>query len=265
MARRDSDLLAGIERDVLDESRPVAAALRRCLTLGGRARSADLREWAARELRGYPGQEDSLPAYRHIRAPLLMDGLDGGGIFRGRQVSVIDLPREAREAVGDELPLTYGIGQVEALIRRAEARGGSIDLAPPGAAELALMMTHEIGRYQVERVYWSVSPAVLSGVVDAVRTALTELVAEMRAGTAGGDEGLTPEVAGQAVQFVVYGKGHRITVATAGEGGTAVATAGGEEPEEPRFWTWRRAGAILVGLATIAGAVAAILALHPTT
>ncbi len=126
------------------------------------------------------------------------------------------------------------------------------------------MMTHEIGRYQVERVYWSVSSAVLSGVVDAVRTALTELVAEMRAGTAGGDEVLTPEVAGQALQFVVYGKGHRITVAAAGEGGTAVATIGGEEPEESRFWTWRRAGAILVGLATIAGAVAAILALYPS-
>jgi hypothetical protein len=41
------------------------------------------------------------------------------------------------------------------------------------------------------------------------------------------------------------------------------AASAGEEPEETRFWTWRRAGAVIVGLATIAGAVAAILALYP--
>jgi hypothetical protein len=39
--------------------------------------------------------------------------------------------------------------------------------------------------------------------------------------------------------------------------------ASGKEPQKPRFWTWRRAGAIIVGLATIAGAIGAILALHP--
>lgn len=121
------------------------------------------------------------------------------------------------------------------------------------------MMTHEVGRYQVERVYWSAG----TGVVDAIRTTLTELVAEIRAGTAAEDGTPSPETVGQAVQFAVYGKGNRITVATAGPGGTATATTAGEEPEETRFWTWRRAGAVIVGLATIAGAVAAILALHP--
>ena len=35
--------MAEIERDVLDESRSVASARRKCLTLGGRANSADLR------------------------------------------------------------------------------------------------------------------------------------------------------------------------------------------------------------------------------
>ncbi len=259
--RRDGDLLADIERDVLDESKSVAAALRKCLALGGQAKSAELRDWASRELHGYP-DEAPLPDYRKIRTPLLMDGFTGGGIFRGRQVSVIDLPREARDVVGDELPLTFGVGKIEALIRQAEERGGSIELGPAAAAELALMMTHEIGRYQVERVYWSAGTGVLCGVVDAIRTTLTELVAEIRAGTAGEDGVPSPETVGQAVQFAVYGRGNRITVATAGPGGTATATSGGEEREDSRFWTWRRAGAIIVGLATIAGAIAAILALH---
>jgi hypothetical protein len=262
VARLDSDLLAEIERDVLDESKSVAAALRKCLALGGQAKSAELRDWASRELHGYP-DEVPLPDYRKIRTPLLMDGFTGGGIFRGKQVSVIDLPQEARDVVGDELPLTFGAGKIEGLIRQAEERGGSIELGPAAAAELALMMTHEVGRYQVERVYWSVGTGVLRGVVDAIRTTLTELVAGIRAGMAGGDVTPSPDVVGQAVQFAVYGKGNRITVAAAGSGGTATATSSSEEPEESRFWTWRRAGVIIVGLATIAGAVAAILALHP--
>jgi AbiTii-like protein len=211
VARRDSDLLAEIERDVLDESKSVAAALRKCLALGGQAKSAELRDWASRELHGYP-DEVPLPDYRKIRTPLLMDGFTGGGIFRGKQVSVIDLPQEARDVMGDE------------------------------------------------RVYWSVGTGVLRGVVDAIRTTLTELVAEIRAGMAGGDVTPSPDVVGQAVQFAVYGKGNRITVAAAGPGGTATVTSSSEEPEESRFWTWRRAGAIIVGLATIAGTVAAILA-----
>src|SRR5277367_3488176 len=66
MARRDSHLLAEVERDVLDESRPVATALRKCLALGGQAKSAELREWASRELHGYP-DEAPLPEYRKIR------------------------------------------------------------------------------------------------------------------------------------------------------------------------------------------------------
>jgi hypothetical protein len=258
MTRQDSDLLAEIERDALDESKPVAAGLRRCLALGGRAKSAELREWASRELHGYPG-EAVLPDYRKIQTPLLMDGFTRGGIFRGKQVSVIDLPQEARDAVGDELPLTFGVGKIEALIRQAEERGGSIDLGPPAAAELALMMTHEIGRYQVERVYWSAGTGVLRGMVDAVRTTLTELVAEIRAGTAGEEGVPSPEIVGQAVQFAVYGEGNRITIATAGPGGTATATSDNEGSQDSKFWTWRRTGTIIVGLATIAGAIAAVL------
>jgi hypothetical protein len=104
---------------------------------------------------------------------------------------------------------------------------------------------------------------VLCGVIDAIRTTLTELVAEIRAGTTGEDGALSPEIVGQAVQFAVYGKGNRVTFAAAGPGGTAITVADSEEPEKSRFWTWPRAGAIIVGLATIAGAVAAILALYP--
>ena len=265
MPRRADDLLAQIEHDVLDDSKPLKSALHKCVLLGGRAGSVDLREWATRELRGYPGSEDALPDYRHVRAPLLMDGLSGNFQFRRKSVNSLDLPDVARDVVTDEAPLTYGIGKVEDLSRQAESRDGFVQLGPPGASDLALLMSHESGRrYHVERVYWSVSAADFRSVADAMRTALVELVAEMRAGTAAGDAAPPPEVVRQAVQFVVYGKGHRITVATAGEGGTAIATSQNGELEQPGFWTTsRRVSAALVGLATMVGAVAAV-PLHPS-
>jgi hypothetical protein len=88
--------------------------------------------------------------------------------------------------------VTFGAGKIEALIRPAEARSGTIDLGPATAAELALMMTHEVGRYRVERVYWSVGTGVLCGVTDAIRTTLTKLVAEIRAGTTGEEGAPSP-------------------------------------------------------------------------
>jgi hypothetical protein len=65
-------------------------------------------------------------------------------------------------------------------------------------------------------------------------------------------KGTPPEGAGPAIQLTITGDGNHVTITTPGR-----------EPQERRFWTWRRAGAIIVGLATIAGAIAAILALHP--
>ena len=195
-----------------------------------------------------------------------MDGIDGGFVVRGRMVSIIDLPEVAREDISDELELTHPIGKIEGMGRQAEARGGSLQMGPAAAAELAAMMTHEIRRMQVERVYWSVSAADFRGVVNGVRTALTELVAEMRAGTGPGAQAPPAEVASQAVQIAVYGDKNRITLNApiAGEGGTAIALTEPAEAEQSGFWTtFRRIGAAIVGLATVAGAIAAIWALHP--
>jgi AbiTii len=268
MAKRENDLLAEIERDALDESKSVAAALRKCLVLGGHAGSTALREWATRELKGYPSREDELPDYRRIRAPLLLDGLNGNYKVTAQSISVLDLPKIAHDVVEDEVPLSYGIGEIEALIRQADTRGGFLELGPPGGAELARLMTHEIGdpsRY-VERLYWSVSAASLRGVVDAVRTSLIELVAELRAGMAPGEHAPSPELAEQALQVAVHGNKNRITLssAIADHGGTATAMPTSGEGDEPGFWTTsRRIGALVVGLAAIVTAVAAVLGLHP--
>lgn len=76
MARRDHDLVSKIENDALDESVPLTRVLRKCVVLGGKSGSERLRDWATRELDGYY-DEDELPGYRIIHAPLVMDGISG--------------------------------------------------------------------------------------------------------------------------------------------------------------------------------------------
>ncbi|TAL20164.1 MAG: hypothetical protein EPN99_09605 [Frankiales bacterium] len=81
-------LLAQIEADVLSDA-PLAAALRKCVALGGQTGSPDLREWATRELRGYPLAE--LPDYRKIPCPLYIDAIVGNSHQKGLQISPRDL------------------------------------------------------------------------------------------------------------------------------------------------------------------------------
>jgi hypothetical protein len=168
--------------------------------------------------------------------------------------------------MGESIDLTQGIGEVEAMVRQSEDEG-FLRLTPPGSAELARMMTYE-RRSQgmfIEAVYWKVNTAALQGVVEDVRTTLAELVAELRASLEDEDGTPSAQLANQAVQVAVHGSKSRVVVtnAQASDGSSAVAAPPEPEPEQSGLWTtWRRIGAAAVGLATIAGAVAAFLALH---
>lgn len=92
----DSSLLAEIERDVLD-GRPLADLLRKCIMLGGRSGSQDLRYWAGKELRGYQGDTD-LPPYRSVSAPILIDAVTGNSWVKGQSVPESGLPDFVRDA-----------------------------------------------------------------------------------------------------------------------------------------------------------------------
>lgn len=252
------DLLAEIEADVLSD-RPLADALRKCVVLGGKAGSVELREWATRELRGYEGvPEDDLPPYRVVAAVILADAHTGSAIVRGQQIDATDLPDVAQEGgIGNEVALRGGVAELEALRATAERDGGGVKLSLPGALMLGKLMDHASGnRYQqITALYWSVSSASIAGVIDQVRTTLTELVAEMRAGTPG-EATPTAELADQAVNIAVHGRGARITVTSAQASGGATASASPVPSRvENGFWTfWRKVGAVIVGVATVAAA-----------
>lgn len=261
MVRRRHSQLAEIESDALDESVSVATALRKCVALGGKSGSAELRDWATRELKGYPNLED-LPEYRTIAAPLRVDGISGNYKVTGEELPPIALPDFAQEHISNDLPLNQGVAELENLARQPEIR-----LAPPHAADLALYMNSQghTGAYgRINSIYWQVSPVAINGVLDQIRTALTQLVAEMTAAMPTDEDVPSAAAADNAVQVVVSGKRHRVTVNAAQAAGERSNSSVDPEPvKEAGFWTTsKKVGGFLVGLATVVAAVVAVTQIH---
>jgi hypothetical protein len=255
VARCDHDLVSQIENDALDDSVPLTTVLRKCIVLGGKSGSERLRDWATRELDGYQGGEEELPDYRIIGAPLVMDGIAGNAKITGQQLSSFHLPDFAREHITEELRLGQGVGDLEALLKQADIR-----LSPPHGAEIAAIMNKESDRpYQyVERIYWTVSSAAVRGVLSHIRNALVKLVAELQANMLDGAEVPSAEVANNAVSVVIHGgKRHKVNLTTAQASGTGTtATANAPTKGDSGSWSiWQEVGAVVGGLAAIAGAV----------
>jgi hypothetical protein len=249
----ERSLLHEIERESLDDEIPVARPLRKLVSLGGKAQSVELREYAVLELGGYDCDDADLPAYRRPGAVIEIDGVVPGFQISGQQIGPHQLPDVVQEKVGEEVPLPQPIGVIESMLREARAKGGHIKLALPHSQLVASMMNHELAgsSRHVSAVYWSLSVPALEGVTDGVRTTLVRLVAEMRAAMP--DDADTPSAAAadQAVNFVVHG-GKRSVV------NVAVASGSGEHDvkQEPAAMAqsrspWPRFGAGVVGLATI--------------
>jgi hypothetical protein len=149
---RSARLLKEIETGALDQNTPIGDLLRKVIALGGQAGSAELRDWATRELRGY-GMDDELPPYRILSAPLQIDWRNMRGWVRGETISPLELPDFARDVITDEIKLGYGIAQIEELARRCKP-GETVKLAPPGSQDLvALMNAKRQGNGQIDRLW----------------------------------------------------------------------------------------------------------------
>jgi len=263
MPRHEDHLIGDIERGALDDRASLAATLRKCLVLGGKSGSEQLRDWATRELQGYGG-EDTLPSYRRVPAQIQIDGATMTGLVTGQPIARSSLPDFVQEHVREEVELRDGVGAIEALAKHAEEDGGKAKLSLPMGGDIARVMTADLAGQRILSVYWAVSPVAIRGVLDQIRTLLTMLVAELRATMPADATVPSAEAADNAVTLIVSGKRHTITVNTAQAtqaGASASVTA-----QPPRlvhgFWTRsRRIGAFVVGVATIVGAVAAVIAI----
>lgn len=195
-----------LERDILDESVPLASLLRRVLIMGGRASSDTLRVWAQHELKGYRDTSATFPEYRIILAALKADITAGPATFNGQEISARDLPESAREDIKNELPIRWSIAEIQSTAESAP--DAHIRLGVPNMSDLARMMTvHQRGiqgnpYLTVTSVYWSASTSSFAGILDQVRTRLTEFVAEIRVSMPDGAEEPTPEQVRQAVSVI---------------------------------------------------------------
>lgn len=265
MKSRDQTLLAEIEAAAVDSRSSLADALRKCVVLGGKSGSEQLRDWATRELQGYYG-EDELPEYRTVAAQIQIDGATMTGLISQQAIAPTELPDFVQEKVKEQVDLRDGVGAIEALVSRAESQGEAVKFSLPLGADIARVMSGDMQGQRILSIYWAVAPGAIHGLLDQIRTALTVLVAEMRANMPRNQEVPSEAVANQAINLVVTGRRHKISVsaAQATEESAQAHAAGGniESPDDSPFWTTpRKIGAFIVGVATIVGAVAAVLAL----
>lgn len=250
-------LMSAIESDLISGT-PVADVLRKLILLGGQAGSADLRDWASQELRGYRDTAaEDLPDYRRVPAQLQIDGVVGYTQITGQSIDPQQLPEGPKGLIGNSVPFFQGIGEIQAMTTAGKR---TVKISVPGAELLGRMIDQQSEQafQHTTAVYWGVSVTAIEGLIDQVKTRLAELLAELRAATPSGAQLPTAAQATAAVNVVVHGRGNRITVAHA-SGEAHASTAAAAEAEGP-FWTLgRRIAAICVGAATILGTVIAVL------
>jgi AbiTii len=205
--RRDRSLLTKIEQAALDDAVPVKVALRHCLSLGGRAGSAALREWASKELQGY-GPDDELPAYRVLPAMLKIDGALPGGFIKGQPFSPLMLPDVVKEVLGTEeqVRLCQGIAEIEKLAADAHNQQERLRVPLPDSGLIAQWLSQKAapGQHVID-IYWHVPETALYGAVDQVRSRLVALVAELVAAMPDDQAVPSGELADQVVGVVIHG------------------------------------------------------------
>ena len=241
---KKSHPLDQLQSGVLDDSVPLAKLLRQVVIIGGNASSEALQAWALRELQGYTDRQVELPDYRKLHAPLQADFLTATGLHKGWTISVLDLPENTRKDVSEEVPMSFSVRQIEALISDSDP-AEPVKLTPLGSAELIRMMTLQRRGQGVEvlAVYWSLHVSALQDILDQVRTRLTQFVAALRTVMPEGQHEPTPDQVQRVVQtinIVTTGDNSPVSVtapvAYAEQDARAVALA----DESPRRLWWRQ-------------------------
>ena len=255
---RDRNLLRQIEQGVIDGSVSTVSLLQKCIILGGRAGSTQLREWAAKELRGY-GVDDELPPYRRVEAVLQIDAQVGYNMIRGQVIGPENLPREVQEAgIDNTIVLRQALRELEHYAD--DDSRTSIQFMHPAATRIVALMNAKAGFGEaVLRLYWDISRAAMRGVVDQVRTSLAELVAELVATLPHDTQTPSAQAADQAVNYIVSGKRNtvQVTNSQAASGSTSTISAPERTPEETWWTRWRKRG-LIIGVATVVSAVAGV-------
>ena len=170
-------LLFQIRSAMLDESESTAGLLRKCILLGADTGSEKLRQWALLELKGYSDQ-DELPAYRTVSAPLLfMDSISGLTFAQDQTITRIQIPEKARNLVPDSISFYQPLEELEGL-----AKQDSFRFTNPNLSYAVDIWNQELPpNQQILQLKYIISDTIFQGIIGKIRTSLVELIAELTA------------------------------------------------------------------------------------
>lgn len=143
---RDQNLLCQIEQAILDDSTTTTSILQKYIILGGRAGSTELREWAAKELRGYE-LDDELPSHRTVNAIMHIDGQAGPYLIKDQIIGNEDLPEVVRETASYDNTRQFrqGLGELEA---HADRDNDTVRITPETGSQIVKMIKAALCRRQ---------------------------------------------------------------------------------------------------------------------
>jgi len=172
-------LLRSLRDRMLDESEPLAGLLRKCLLLGAETGSIALRDWARKELNGY-GDEDEVPEYRRLSGvPIKVDSISGNTYMTGQTISRYQLPEEAWEYVPEEMSFKQPVEELEQM-----AGQKSLSFSSPGLSMAQSIWNRKLDMFQsISGMSYTMTGAVLAGMVGQVRTQLVDIIADLTADT----------------------------------------------------------------------------------
>jgi AbiTii len=201
VAHPDPDPLDRLEKLVLDRTTLLSDVLRVVVMLADRTNASELRTWALNELSGYPGL--SVPEYRRVKARII-EQIQVFSAPMNRPFNVHSVPEEVREYFTDVVPLNQGVDTLEYLVNECEAQHRQIDLQHYASDPYAAMWNKNPRRaYTVLALYWTLSPAVVRGVIGEIRSRVAALVSDLRADVSTNDGLPSAEQAEQALRNIV--------------------------------------------------------------
>lgn len=231
----------------------LSEALGLCVRLPDTSPTADLRNWAERELNGYG--ESELPSYRRISPPMFATT----NRVRNYPVSLQALPEYMQEHLSECL-VGMGTAELEALPRKSE----STRIGPAGMPEFVQLLNNEgfvEWPHTLVELFWLVDSSVFKGVLTSIFVELGHRVDELSFTPATTSEpaSATPAVAPTNNTYIT---GNNATV-THGENAhitTSHATKSKTSPSSVERWTLgARWASVLVSVIGIV--VAAVVAI----
>jgi hypothetical protein len=215
MTQSSRQRLDEIEQDLLS-AEPLADCLRKCISLGLALGSDDLRNWATRELEGYP-DFDEVPEYRRVPVTIIGDASGRAQEIRNVPVPTPKLPETFQAMIRTGgYPMPDGVADISSYAEQAKRRDGFLTLSIPKSEQLAEHLTPTVLRsgLQFTNIWYRIELSGLDGLLGRVRTQAIYILHEIRELTPDTNEP-SAKATNQAVNVVVNGgKHHKINVTT---------------------------------------------------